>query len=353
MVQAIRLLDFRCFSALSLRVPAEGVLLVGENAQGKTSILEALCVLIRLHSPRSNRMATLARIGSTGFGVTGEAWQGQRSVRYADGGLILRANHQPVESQSEYLKDGGRVVWLGNEDLDLVRGPAESRRRFLDFIASQIDPHYRVSFSRYKRALRAKNFLLKEIRSRDAEIQSYEEIMIESGTHLIQRREQVIHELATLAATAQNDISGINEALTMRYLPASGPDLRESMLQARDREIRMRQAVVGPHRDDLDLRLHGMPAASYASEGQQRTLAIALKLAQGKLLEIHTGQLPIYLIDDVFGELDPQRRNALMRHLPQQAQKWITSTHLDWLHDYPELAALARLRISNNQVIPF
>jgi DNA replication and repair protein RecF len=217
----------------------------------------------------------------------------------------------------------------------------------LDFLGAQIDPAYRRSWSRYRRALKAKNLLLKEGRPRDAEILSYEEIMVEHGTVLMETRARLIAELSPLAAEAQRSVSGRDEPLTLRYLPASGPDLRESMIQAKARETRMRQAVVGPHRDDLDLRLHGMPAADFASEGQQRTLALALKLAQGKLLEHRRGKPPIYLMDDIFGELDPGRRNALMSHLPPLAQKWITTTHLGWLKETPELAGIARFRVKN------
>jgi DNA replication and repair protein RecF len=119
------------------------------------------------------------------------------------------------------------------------------------------------------------------------------------------------------------------------------------MLQARERETRLRQAVVGPHRDDIALRLHGMPATDFASEGQQRTIALALKLAQGSLLAKRGGKTPIYLMDDIFGELDPGRRNALMAHLPAMAQKWITTTHLDWLRETPELAEIGRFSVHN------
>ena len=340
-------MDFRCFQSLDLMVPAEGAILIGNNAQGKTSILEALCVLVRLHSPRSHRMATLARIGTKGFGIAGDPWANDRQVRHSREGLLLRVDGEPRASQNAYLEDGGLVVWMGNEDLELVRGPGEGRRRYLDFLGAQIDPAYRLSWSRYRRALKAKNLLLKEGRPRDAEIFSYEEIMVEHGTVLMETRARLIAELTPLAGEAQRIVSGRDEPLTLRYLPASGPDLRESMLQAKERETRMRQAVVGPHRDDLDLRLHGMPAADFASEGQQRTLALALKLAQGKLLEQRRGKPPIYLMDDIFGELDPGRRNALMSHLPPSAQKWITTTHLDWLQETPELASIARFRVKN------
>lgn len=343
-------MDFRCFASLDLDVPAEGAILTGDNAQGKTSILEALCVLVRLHSPRTHRLATMARVGSKGFGIAGDPWGSERQVRYSREGMVLKVDEETRPSQTRYLEDGGLVVWMGNEDLELVRGPGEGRRRYLDFLGAQIDPAYRRSWSRYRRALRAKNLLLKESRPRDAEILSYEEILVEHGSVLMEARARLIEELAPLAAEAQRAVSGKDEPLTLNYLPASGPDLRESMLQARERETRLRQAVVGPHRDELDLRIHGMPAADFASEGQQRTLALALKLAQGKLLERRGGKLPIYLMDDIFGELDPGRRNALMNHLPPLAQKWITTTHLDWMQETPQLGELGRFRLSDGKV---
>jgi DNA replication and repair protein RecF len=343
-------MDFRCFASLDLEVPAEGAILTGDNAQGKTSILEALCVLVRLHSPRTHRMATMARVGSKGFGIAGDPWGSERQVRYSREGLVLKVDGETRPSQTRYLEDGGLVVWMGNEDLELVRGPGEGRRRYLDFLGAQIDPAYRRSWSRYRRALRAKNSLLKESRPRDAEILSYEEILVEHGSVLMEARARLIEELAPLAAEAQRAVSGRDEPLTLNYLPASGPDLRESMLQARERETRLRQAVVGPHRDELDLRIHGMPAADFASEGQQRTLALALKLAQGKLLERRGGKLPIYLMDDIFGELDPGRRNALMSHLPPLAQKWITTTHLDWMRETPQLGGIGRFRVNDGKV---
>lgn len=352
MLRSLRLVDFRCFESLELEVPAAGVILTGDNAQGKTSVLEALCVLVRLHSPRTHRMAMLGRIGAKGFGIAGDPWGSERQARYSHEGLVLKANDEARPSQISYLEDGGLVVWMGNEDLELVRGPGEGRRRFLDFLGAQLDPAYRRSWSRYRRALRAKNLLLKEGRPRDAEISSYEEILVEHGSVLMAARARLVAELSPLVAEAQQTVSGKNELVTLNYLPASGPDLRESLLQARARETRLRQAVVGPHRDEVALRLHGMPAADFASEGQQRTLALALKLAQGKLLERRGGKLPIYLMDDIFGELDPGRRNALMNHLPPLAQKWITTTHLDWLRETPVLEALGRFRANNGRVSP-
>lgn len=349
MLTSLRLQDFRCFETMELEAPAQGAILIGNNAQGKTSILEAICMLVRLHSPRTHRMGSLARFGSPGFGVAGNPWHGERQVRHSREGLRLLVGGESRGRKSEYLHDGGRIVWMGNEDLELVRGPGEARRRYLDFIGSQLDPDYLHSWSRYRRALQAKNLLLKESRLRDSEIHAYEEILIEHGSLIMRVRARIVRELGPLCAAAQNRVSGRNEPLKIEYLPGSGEHLRESMYQSRERERRLRQAVVGPHRDDLALRIHDMPADEFASEGQQRTLALALKLGQGQLLAEHQGSQPIYLLDDIFGELDPGRRNALMGHLPNQAQIWITTTHLDWMGDTHGLEALQRITVADGK----
>ncbi|MEI6675176.1 MAG: AAA family ATPase, partial [Verrucomicrobiota bacterium] len=200
MLRSLRLMNFRCFESLAMNVPAAGVVLVGNNAQGKTSILEALCVLVRLQSPRSRRLATLVRSGSEGFGVAGDPWNQERQVRHTRAGLMLKVDAEPRPSQGNYLSDGGLVVWMGNEDLDLIRGPGEQRRRYLDFLGSQLDPDYRRAWSLYRSALRAKNLLLKDGRPRDAEVLAYEEILVASGTVLMESRTRFVAELAPLAA---------------------------------------------------------------------------------------------------------------------------------------------------------
>jgi DNA replication and repair protein RecF len=236
-------MDFRCFGSLDLEVSAEGAILTGDNAQGKTSVLEAICVLVRLHSPRTHRLNVLGKIGMKGFGIAGDPWGQERQVRHSREGLILKVDDEIRPSQTSYLADGGLVVWMGNEDLELIRGPGEGRRRYLDFLGAQLDADYRRSWSRYRRALRAKNLLLKEGRPRDAEILAYEEILVEHGTVLMESRARMVAELAPLAAEAQRAVSGKDEPVTLHYLPASGADLRESLLQARERETRLRQAV--------------------------------------------------------------------------------------------------------------
>jgi DNA replication and repair protein RecF len=350
MVRGLRLMDFRCFRSLAIEVPPGGAIFDGDNAQGKTSILEALCVLLRLHSPRTRKMAAMVRHGSPGFGIAGEAWGMERQVRYGAGGVSMRVDGADCGGKGEYLEEGGLVVWMGNEDLELVRGPGEVRRHYLDFIGTQLDPAYRRALGRYRKALRAKNMLLKDSRPRLREIASYEEILIVEGTVLARVRHDLVSALMPMAAAAQAAVSGGREMLALVYEPASGGDLREAIGQAREKELRMRQSIVGPHRDDMRLSVDGVSASEFASEGQQRTLALALKLAQGRLLEERGARLPVYLMDDIFGELDPGRRNALMGFLPSQAQKWISTTHLNWMTETPEVSGLARFTVAGGGV---
>lgn len=353
MLKTLRAVDFRCFSGLALEIPPAGAVFTGDNAQGKTSILEAVCVLVRLHSPRTRRMPALTRIGTAagaGFGIAGEAWGMERRVRWQTGGLQLAADGEERDGPGAYLADGGLLVWMGNEDLDLVRGSAEGRRRYLDFIGSQIETGYRSALARYRRALKAKNLLLKDPRPREDEIRSYEEVMIVEGDLLVAARDRIVAQLFPRAAAAQRQVSGRDEILEVEYRPAGGHCLRAAMEQARERERRQRQSFVGPHRDDLLLSINGLAAAEFASEGQQRTLALALKLAQGETLAAARDSLPVYLIDDVFGELDPGRRNAVLHALPAKAQKWITTTHLGWLEEAHGLTGMARYNVRAGDV---
>ena len=335
-----------------MEAPPEGVILIGDNAQGKTSLLEAVCTLVRLHSPRSNRFNTLTKFSTPGFGIAGDPWGQERKIRQASKGLQLEVDGETRKSRTEYLADGGLVVWMGNEDLALIRGSGEARRHFLDFLGAQLDPKYRTAYTRYRRVLKAKNLLLKEPKLRMPELNAYEEILIEHGTFLTESRRQLVEDISPFVAAAQLEISGKNEDLTLSYLPASGPSMRDSILQARQRETATRQAVIGPHRDEISIRLHGMPASDFASEGQQRTIALALKLAQGDLLHKRCAKPPIYLLDDIFGELDPARRNALLRHLPPHAQKFITTTHLGWLKDTEAIPGLPVIEVHDGGLRP-
>lgn len=337
MIRSLRLVDFRCFESLSLEISEEPLVLVGGNAQGKTSILEAICVLVRLHSPRTHRLGQLVRFGQPEFGVAGECWGVERRMTHGKDGVAMRVAGEGCAERRDYLADGGLVVWMGNEDLELVRGPGEVRRRYLDFLASQLDADYWRHCSRYRRALKARNLLLKERRIDETQVTAYTELLVEHGQPVQQQRALLVERLREPVAAAQGEVGGRDEQVELRYDPTGGFDLAAAFVQVAEQERRTRQTVVGPHRDDFGLILNGMSAAQFGSEGQQRTLAIALKLAQGAVLRSETGRMPLYLLDDIFGELDPQRRNALMMALPEDAQRLITTTSLGWMQETARL----------------
>lgn len=334
MISSLRLQNFRCFEALALDFSEAGAVMVGANAMGKTSILEAVCVLVRLQSPRSTRMGKMTKVGLSGFGVAGCCWENEIQVRYgARGGVEMKLDGEVVARQSDYLRSGGLVVWMGNDDLALVRGSGSVRRRYLDFIGCQLDPMYRDHLNRYGRVLKARNILLKDRVLREAELAAYSELLIKHGDYLTESRRRLVESLEPMASAAQSNVSACDERVGMEYVAGAGDDLAASLEMTRERERRQGQTVAGPHRDELRLSVNGMAAVDFASEGQQRTLALSLKLAQGDLLHQKAGRLPIYLLDDIFGELDTDRRNALMGELPSKAQKLITTTNIDWMQE--------------------
>ncbi len=332
MLANLRLMNFRCFEQLSIELPERGAIFVGDNAQGKTSVLEAMCVLIRLSSPRVKKMRSMIQVDQPGFGIAGQYLGCDQQVKYSRKGLEMQMDEEELSKQSAYLSTSGLVVWMGNEDLDLVRGGSESRRRYLDFLASQIDFGYRRALGRYKKCVKVRNMLLKANSVREDELRAYAEVMIENGDYVSSVRKRLVSQLEPLVNHAQQEVSHRPEKVTMQYISGGGENLRSTLEASYERERRQRQTVVGPHRDNVKLTINELDAEEYASEGQQRTLAIALKLAQGEALRELGQRVPIYLLDDIFGELDPSRRNALMAYLPEAAQKFITTTNLDWMN---------------------
>jgi len=343
----LKLRDFRCFAALETEFAPGANVIVGPNAQGKTSLLEAACVLLRLQSPRSATLGPLVRLGAAGFVVDGFYSGNHLQFYYSPRRKKLALDSVEQPSAAEALKIG-RVVWFSNSDIALVRGAAEERRRYLDFIAMQMEPGYRRHLRDYEKALRSRNRLLKAPSPRWREIAAFDEPLLAAGSAITQARSRLVAALDPYAAEAQRAIGGaVGETLTLRYEPGGGEGeaFAAHLVAGRDADLRLRQTTVGPHRDDMGLALNGL-GPEFASEGQQRTLALALRLAQARLLAARHDSLPLLLLDDIFGELDPARRNALLLHLPAGAQQIITTTHLDWAQG--EIGRVFRLE---NQVL--
>jgi DNA replication and repair protein RecF len=326
---ALKLRHFRCFAGKEVEFAPGLNLIVGPNAEGKTSLLEAACVLLRLQSPRVTRLVYAIQHERRGFVVDG--YFGPRHLQFYFSRERKKLALDEVEQKTarEYL-EVGRVVWFSNADIDLVRGSGEGRRRFLDFVAVQRNATYRRALRDYERALRSRNLLLKAAAPRWREIEAFDEPLLAAGNRVIESRRRLLLELQPEANAAHGAISGARESLRLEYVPGAGEDFAVTLSAAREEDARLRQTSVGPHRDDVRFLLNEV-SSEFASEGQQRTLVLALKLGAARLLERHFGAPPVLLLDDIFGELDLARRNALLAALPPAAQKLITTTHLDWM----------------------
>ena len=305
----------------------------GANAQGKTSILEAVCLLLRLHSPRTSTTAEAIRFGRPRFSLDAHFSGVHLVLHYSHEGRELLLDSKPQTRTDDYL-DAARVAWFANTDLDLVRGSSSARRRYLDFLGMQCVPGYRKSLRAYERALRSRNSLLKDNRPR-REIEAFDPPLVEAGEFLFAARAGLCETLAPLTSAACLEISGGSDAMEISYHPGGESPLAAALASSRQEEMRLRQTVVGPHRDELKIAINRLEAAVFASEGQQRGIALSLKLAQARHLEAVQNRAPILLLDDIFGELDPDRRNRLLASLPPQSQTIITTTFLDWADRKP------------------
>ena len=323
-IDLLILREFRCFQSLEYTPGPRLNFITGANAQGKTSILEAVCVLLRLRSPRTLNLGEMVRFGRNAFALEGRIRETRLTLTCTPPTRLLRLDGIAQSTSHDYLEKG-RIVWFGNEDLGLVNGSAERRRKLLDSAGLQLAGNYGADLKQYDRALRSRNLLLREGKPR-REVEAYNIPLAESGDRIIRARSALTSSLAPHALEACHGISG--EVLDLRYEPGSTIPMLEALSASRDEEIRLRQTRVGPQRDDAIISLNGIAAAAFASEGQRRTVAVALKLAVAALLSLENGIPPLLLLDDIWGELDPSRRDALLRGIPEGSQALLSTTGL-------------------------
>jgi len=336
MLDRLLVRDFRCFAEAELTLHPDTTLLVGNNAQGKTSLLEALCVVLRLQSPRTSTRTDLIRFGSRNCLV--EVNHAEHRLRFAQSATTRRlaVDNSICGRSADYLQSSCRVVWMDHSDMLLVRGGAENRRRYLDFTAAQLFPGYLQALRHYERVLRSRNYLLKKdsvIHWRQAD--AYAVALAEHGGFIADCRNRLVQSLQSPVAAAHHHLSHGSEMAAISYDPGYDRQtgLVEQLQALRSDEERTRSTAAGIHRDEVRLLVNDQPAAAFASEGQQRSLSLALKLGQITVLQNVSGKPPLLLLDDVFGELDKRRRRALLEALPAGAQKVISTTFVDWMAD--------------------
>lgn len=335
-VAHLRLKDFRNYHRLEVDWTPGFHLLLGRNAQGKTNLLEAIYLVATLRSFRGATGAQMIRRGAPAYFIQARVLaEAESEVRlyWSPKERRLTLNREPVRRLGDYLGVLRAVVFC-SEDALLVKGPPSQRRRFLNLLLAQTESSYLGLLQRYGRALRARNALLKQRPVDLAALEGFSREVVRLGEEIIRRRRALVPRVAPLVTAAYRRIAGEAEPIEIEYRPAVRGDFAAELARARERELQQRVTLVGPHRDDLALLLDGQPAGQFGSEGQKRSVAIALKMAQAELLtEVH-GVPPVLLIDDVMGELDAGRRAGLLPLLERshraRGQVFMTCTEESW-----------------------
>ena len=362
----LHLRHFRNYREQEIIFSAPKTILLGDNAQGKSNLLEAVELLSTLKSHRVSRDRDLVLAGETESKITAQLTRKHGSIDLA---LLLRdkgrrtaiVNHENLKRQLDFLGVLNAVEFSAL-DLDLVRGNPETRRHWIDSLLFQIEPVYAHILHEYQRILKQRNSLLKQAEQRvldPAELESWNHQLIITGTKVIRRRMRIIDRLAPIARNWHTKISKNTEILTITYAPnvTAIENTPESIYQGfldrlylrRVAEQSLGNTLVGPHRDEIELTINDTPAKAYGSQGQQRTLVLALKLAELELIEQIVGEPPLLLLDDVLAELDLTRQNQLLSVIEDRFQTLITTTHLGafdakWLDSSQNFAGFDAVR---------
>ncbi len=397
-VTNLSLYDFRNYHRLDLALNTGTTLLYGPNASGKTSLLEALFYLATTRSPRASSDRELLRWGTQGQAGTLPFTRLIADVRQATTHLRLeiivqlrgsestpdkpepqtrpqgtaqktiRINRKPARALD--LVGQLRVVLFTPADLVLVNGPPAERRRYLDITLSQLDPHYVRTLAKYNKLVQQRNSLLRGWRDRrrprravDDELGYWDQELAAAGGYILAERLRAVDELNAIVRPIFQDVVGSSQVLTIHYHAgwdtASATDaanlarqLAASLQNLRADELHRGQTLIGPHRDDLLFTADTVNLGIYGSRGQQRSVALALKLSEAHLMHQRSGETPILLLDDLLSELDLQRRTHLLRLITRPEQQILVTATDQSQFDPAFLLQATRLRVDAGQIYP-
>jgi DNA replication and repair protein RecF len=393
----LSLTNFRNFTRLDLDVPAGTVMLVGDNAQGKTSLLEAvyfLATLTSFHASSDKQLINFieARQNLAVGRIVGEYVRGSEHHRL-EVRIIQEPNGQngTTHLRKEVLVDGVKrksseavgqfnAVLFLPQMMGVIEGSPEERRRYLNLALSQVISHYQSALAEYNKALLQRNALLKLLFERKgdvAQLDYWDEHLATSGAQIIHARIRAVQELEKLAARTHRELTHANEILRLSYQPAYDPlpqtpgqmalsfdapvdrssfsseqirkGFLDCLLKLRTEEIARGITTVGPHRDELRFLANGIDLGVYGSRGQVRSAILALKIAEVAWMHAKSGHWPVMLLDEVLAELDTQRRHDLLERLTQSEQALLSTTDLDLFT--PEFVHKAAVwRVANGRV---
>ena len=379
----LRLSNFRNLVDVDLEVPAGVSVFYGGNAQGKTALVEAVYILAIARSFRAENERELVNFGAIGNGdlaiVEGliddaEAGSPRRVIvgyrvsgSDSPGGPVYRISKEIRVDRVR--RTAGELVGLVHAvlftalDIDLIQGPPVGRRRFLDILISQADPLYLKALQRYQQVLRQRNRLLRmrrEGRASPEEMEYWDGELVKEGAWLTWRRHEVMEVLTPSCVRHHKDLSGDGEKLDLQYRPSvplaecsdgTADNYRELLELVSAREAAAAATAAGPHRDDFDIIVNGLDMGAYASRGQARTLALALRLGEAETLSAVRGREPLLLLDDALSEMDAVRRERVLEKASHYPQVLITTTDPEQVAGFFGAGAFY-FRVGEGQVLP-
>ena len=356
LLRRLWLTDFRSYRQAELSLPAGTTAIIGRNGQGKTNLLEAVAHLAGT-SLRGAATEAMVRAGAERAVIRAEAVRGARELLVeaelaVRGRNRLQLNRQPVKRRRDLL-EAVAVTVFSPDDLVLVKGGPGGRREWLDEAVVGLDSHADAVRADVDRVLKQRNALLKGVRGRLDEsaaltLDVWDDRLVRAGEELVRRRREALAVLVPEVTTAYRDLAGLELPVSADYRAEwESLGLRVALTEARDADLRRGITTVGPHRDEVAFSLDGLPARTHASQGEQRSLALALRLAVHRAITAATGASPVLLLDDVLSELDEGRSEALMAHLPP-GQTLLTTAGPLPAHTVPDLV----LRVADGAVTP-
>jgi DNA replication and repair protein RecF len=325
-VTRLWLTNFRNYETAELEPDPEGLtVIVGSNGEGKTNLLEAIGYLATLSSFRGAPTDALVRQGCASAVVRAEGERDDRSLLLeaeinAGGRDRIQVNRQPLKRARDLL-GALRVSVFAPDDLILVKGGPGERRRFLDDVLVALHPKHDALQRDLDRVLRQRNTLLRQSGGRlTAEVESTLDVwdakLASTGSALAEAREELVAGLEPEIGKAYDQVAHTAADVSVAYQRSWAGGLDEAIAASRADDLRRGVSLVGPHRDEVALAIGGLPGRTHASQGEQRSLALALRLAAHRVVGEAVGASPVLLLDDVFSELDPDRSEALLTHLP-------------------------------------
>lgn len=372
-ISRLRLYQFRNYPAATVSLGPAVNVIAGANAQGKTNLLEAAATLALTRSPRTATSADLLMWGQSACAIEGTVARpgGDTTIairlqRDGDSARVSRSatvDGKPRPARS--VLGLCPVVMFWPDDLQLVKAGPDARRRLLDILLMQLEPRMAAHMSRYRRVLEQRNALLHRLRAEGrggGELEGFTTELAHHGARIAVARTRLVGELAPLANAALRDLSGGDEDLELSYVASHQGDCSDEQQTERDlldtfhvraaEELARAVSVVGPHRDDMSIVLGGRPARTTASQGQQRSIVLAIKLAEMRHLARCTGASPVVMLDDVLSELDQTRRGLLLSRLagPDAAQVLITTT--EPLHNTADMRDAQHFTVARGSVAP-